>query len=555
MLKGLSVSKGIAISTAFWHESIDILKIDKVEKTEDSSGELKKLEEGINTCREELSKLKENISNYVSKEEAAIFDIQALFLEDPMIVDEIKELIENGKYTASSALVKIIKQRTEEFEQIEDEYFKARAADLLDMGSRLFLILEGEEDSFDKEHDDSFILASVDLLPSQTAKLDKSKIKGIITRKGGVNSHAAILARSLAIPCVMGVKDLDKSINGKEVILDGDKGEVYSELTGELLKSYKEKIEKEKEIEKAREKFIGKKAVTGDGLEINILANINEVEDLDTAVYAGVDGVGLFRTEFIYIGKEKLPSLEEQVSIYKEAIEKISPGTVTFRTLDIGSDKPLKNYEFEEENPALGVRGIRWSFNYEEILKTQLKAMLMASCGKKVKIMFPMVSLYEEVVRAKNLVNKVCKELKEEGAEFNDEPSLGIMLETPAASVTVDILGKELDFFSIGSNDLTQYTLAVDRMNEEVQDLYSTLQPSVLRLIDIIVKASDKHKKELSICGEAASDPECVPVLIGLSLRSLSVNASAVLAVKELISRLNSKECILLAQEALFYKV
>lgn len=551
-LKGLGVSQGFAIGEVVWYETLNILKQNFNDKTQNVAEELKKMEKYIEECAKQLNGIREKVREAVGEKEAAIFEAQALFLEDPMVIDEIKALMENEKYDFKSALVIVIKKLAEEFNQIEDEYLKGRVSDLIDVGNRLLVIAGVGENVLDAKGKSEYILAAEELLPSQTAVLDKKKIKGIITKSGGINSHAAILARDLGIPAVMGVDDLHKSIDGRKAILDGDEGKVLLTFTADTLLSYKQKIEEAEKVKESQKKFINKQAETIDGVKINILANINDINDVDKAAGFNADGVGLFRTEFVYFGNaDNLPSLDEQIALYKNAIEKLHPKVITFRTLDIGADKPLKNYEFKEENPALGLRGIRWSLAFKDVLKTQLKAILIASYGKNVKIMFPMVCFKEEVDNVKKIMAQIHEDLKKENIPFNDNPKIGIMIETPAAALAVDIFAEGLDFFSIGSNDLTQYTLAVDRTNDKVQNLYDTLHPSVLRLIDITVKNSAKQNKELGICGEAASDFKIIPVLIGLGMKNLSVNVNKILAVREFISGLNYNECVKLAKKAL----
>ena len=568
ILKGLGVSQGFAEGVVVWYETLNILKQNFNDKTGDAAEELKKMERYIKECAKQLNGIREKVREAVGEKEAAIFEAQALFLEDPMVVDEVRALIENEKYDFKSALVIVIKKLAEEFNKIEDEYLRGRVSDLIDVGNRLLVIVgvgtPGVEASgvgkniLDAKGNAEYILAAEELLPSQTAVLDKKKIKGIITKSGGVNSHAAILARDLGIPAVMGVEVLDKNIAGKKVILDGDEGKIFLTFTKETLSLYKQKMEDAEKIKEGQKKFMTKHAETIDGVKINIHANINDINDVEKAASFNVDGVGLFRTEFVYFGYQGggtpslvTPPLQYQVELYKKAIEKLYPKVITFRTLDIGADKPLKNYEFKEENPALGLRGIRWSLSFKDVLSTQLKAILIASYGKNVKIMFPMVCFKEEVDNVKKIMADVREELKKENISFNDNPKIGIMIETPAAALAVDIFAEGLDFFSIGSNDLTQYTLAVDRTNDKVQHLYDTLHSSVLRLIDITVKNSVKYNKELGICGEAASDFKIIPVLIGLGMKNLSVNVNKILAVREFISGLSYKDCVNAANKAI----
>lgn len=554
ILKGLGVSTGFAEGVVVWYETLNILKQNFNDKTQNVAEELKKMEKYIEECAKQLNGIREKVRDAVGEKEAAIFEVQALFLEDPMIVDEIKALIENDKYDFKSALLIVIKKLAEEFNKIEDEYLRGRVSDLIDVGNRLLVITGVGENILDAKGKSEYILAAEELLPSQTAVLDKKKIKGIITKSGGVNSHAAILARDLGIPAVMGVEMLDKNIDGKKVILDGDEGKILLTFTKETLSLYKQKMKDTEKIKESQKKFINKHAETSDGVKINIHANINDINDIDKAAQFNADGVGLFRTEFVYFGKaDNLPSLQDQVELYKKAIEKLQPKIITFRTLDIGADKPLKNYEFKEENPALGLRGIRWSLGFKDVLATQLKAILIAAYEKDVKIMFPMVCFKEEVKIVKKIMAQIYEELKKENILFNDNPKIGIMIETPAAALAVDLFANGLDFFSIGSNDLTQYTLAVDRTNDKVQHLYDTLHPSVLRLIDITVKNSVKYNKELGICGEAAADFKIIPVLIGLGMKNLSVNVNKILAVREFIAGLNYDECVKLAKGALQY--
>lgn len=551
ILKGITVSEGYAVGIARWFKSLNILELDFNKKTKNLDEEIKKMKNHIKKCSIQLNEIRENVCKAMGEKQAAIFDAQALFLEDPMVIDEVAALIKNEKYDFKSALVITIKKLAKEFEQIEDEYLKGRVSDLVDVGSRLLTIAGvAEHPSAIKGE---YILAADDLLPSQTAVLDKKNIKGIITKTGGVNSHAAILARDLGIPAVMGVENLNKNIDGKKIILDADKGQVFINFTGKVLKNYEEKLKNLASLKQNQQKFINKPAFTKDSVKINVSANINDINDIEKAAQYNANGVGLFRTEFIYFCREGcLPTLKEQVELYKKAIDTLYPKVITFRTLDIGADKPLKNYEFREENPALGLRGIRWSLSFKDVLTCQLKAILIASYKKEVKIMFPMICFKEEIKEIKRLLKQIYDELKKEKKLFNNKPKIGIMIETPASALTSDILAGEVDFFSIGSNDLTQYTLAVDRINDKVHNLYKTDHVSVLRLINITVKNSNKYNRQLSICGEAASDFNIIPLLIGLGIRNLSVNVNKILPVREFISKLNYKQCAGLAKRLLW---
>lgn len=532
MLKGIAASSGIAIGKAYViREEENAINRYEVKDTEK---EIKRFLEAILKAKEEIEAIKENAVKNFGEEKALIFEAHLMILEDEefraSVIEKIKQNI-NAEYA--------VKEMVEMFEGIflsmEDEYMRERAADIRDIGGRIIGALKGEEKSSIGDIKDKCIIVAKDLTPSDTAQLNREYVLGFITELGGKTSHSAIIARALEIPAVSGIKDATEILKtGDLIILDGVKGIIYINPDESLIDEYQNKIQRE--MEEKRELLIYKdrKVLTKDGKRIEVAANISSKEEVDVALKYGADGIGLFRTEFLFMNRETAPTEEEQFEVYKYVLEKMDFRPVIIRTLDVGGDKKIPYIDVGTEmNPFLGLRAIRLCFERLDLFKTQLKALLRASIYGNLKIMFPMISKVDEIKRAKEILEDVKAELKKAGQRFSDKIEIGIMIEVPSAAIISDLLAKEVDFFSIGTNDLIQYTLAVDRMNEKVSNIYEPSHPAVLRLIKMVIDNAHKEGKWVGMCGEMASDISMIPLLIDYGIDELSMSAPSVLKVKK----------------------
>jgi phosphotransferase system enzyme I (PtsI) len=532
MLKGIAASSGIAIGKAYViREEENAINRYEVKDTEK---EIKRFLEAILKAKEEIESIKETAVKNFGEEKALIFEAHLMILEDEefraSVIEKIKQNI-NAEYA--------VKETVEMFEGIflsmEDEYMRERAADIRDIGGRIIRALKGEEKSSIGDIKDKCIIVAKDLTPSDTAQLNREYVLGFITELGGKTSHSAIIARALEIPAVSGIKDATEILKtGDLIILDGVKGIIYINPDESLIDEYQNKIQRE--MEEKRELLIYKdrKVLTKDGKRIEVAANISSKEEVDVALKYGADGIGLFRTEFLFMNRETAPTEEEQFEVYKYVLEKMDFRPVIIRTLDVGGDKKIPYIDVGTEmNPFLGLRAIRLCFERLDLFKTQLKALLRASIYGNLKIMFPMISKVDEIKRAKEILEDVKAELKKAGQKFSDKIEIGIMIEVPSAAIISDLLAKEVDFFSIGTNDLIQYTLAVDRMNEKVSNIYEPSHPAVLRLIKMVIDNAHKEGKWVGMCGEMASDISMIPLLIDYGIDELSMSAPSVLKVKK----------------------
>ncbi|SQC03040.1 phosphoenolpyruvate-protein phosphotransferase [Clostridium tetanomorphum] len=466
-------------------------------------------------------------------------------LDDPEFVGTISSKILNEKVNSEYAVKTTSEELALIFEQLDDDYMRERAADIKDVSNRLINILMGAENVSIGDIEEECIIIAKDLTPSDTAQIDKEKVLGFATEIGGVTSHSAIIARSIGIPAVLGIgKEISTVKENDLLILDGAKGVLIVNPNEETLNDYKSKMEDEEEIRKNLLQYKELESVTIDNRKVEIAANIGSVEDAENAINNGAEGVGLFRTEFLYMSKQELPSEEEQFIAYKEVLQKLKGNPVIIRTLDIGGDKKLSYLPIQEElNPFLGYRAIRLCLDRKDIFKTQLRALLRASHYGKLKIMFPMISSLQELREGKAVLEQCKTELKNEGIAFNEEVEVGIMIEIPSAAVISDALAKEVDFFSIGTNDLIQYTIAVDRMNEKVSYLYDFFNPAVLRLIKTVIDNGHKEGKYVGMCGEMAGNINLIPLLLGMGLDEFSMSASSVLKARSKIRSLKYEDC------------
>ncbi|MBC1619183.1 phosphoenolpyruvate--protein phosphotransferase [Listeria welshimeri] len=550
-LKGIAASDGIAIAKAYLLVEPD-LSYEKTEVT-DVESEVKRFESALEVSRTELSTIREKAAKDLGEDKAQIFDAHLLVLNDPELTGPIEESIKNAKTNAETALQETTDMFIGMFESMDNEYMRERAADIKDVRKRVLSHLLGVTIPNPALIDEEVVVVAADLTPSDTAQLNRKFVKGFVTDIGGRTSHSAIMARSLEIPAVVGTKEVTASVAKNDmVIIDGLEGNVIIHPTEEQIAHY-EKIKSDFALQQAEwEKLKNEKTVSKDGVHVELAANIGTPNDLESVISNGGEAVGLYRTEFLYMGRDNFPTEEEQFEAYKAVVSGMDGKSVVVRTLDIGGDKTLPYLELPEEmNPFLGFRAIRLCFANEELFRTQLRALLRASVYGNLKIMFPMIATVNEFRQARDILLDEKAKLKAAGTEVSDSIELGIMIEIPAAAVLADQFAKEVDFFSIGTNDLIQYTMAADRMNERVSYLYQPYNPSILRLVKMVIDASHKEGKWTGMCGEMAGDQTAVPLLLGLGLDEFSMSASSILKSRSLIKRLDQSEMVKLAEEAL----
>lgn len=535
MKKGIAASKGYAIGKIFIKEDINIEVVEK--SIDDTEKEKERFKSALSNTREQLERIKDKAQKEVGAEKAAVFDSHIMLLDDPEFAGAVEMNIESNKVNSEKALQEVIDMYSSIFASMEDEYMRERGADIKDVGKRIMLNIMGKSVNSMDDLDRDTIIVAQDLTPSDTAQLDKDKVIAFLTNIGGRTSHSAIMARTLEIPAIVGMKDITESVkNDDVVIVDGTEGVVIINPDKETIEKYeksKESFLREKEELK---KLINVETVTKAGKRVEVCGNIGKPQDVHQVLENGGEGVGLFRTEFLYMDRDNMPSEDEQFESYKYAVEKMEGKPVVIRTLDIGGDKKLPYLEMPEEmNPFLGYRAIRLCLDRKELFKVQLRALLRASAFGNLKIMFPMISSLSEFKAAKELLKECMNELKAEGKEFNENLETGIMVEIPAAAICADELAKHVDFFSIGTNDLIQYTLAADRMNEKISYLYNPMHPAVLRLIKMTIDAAHKEGKWCGMCGEMAGDENAIATLVEYGLDEYSMSASSILTAKKII--------------------
>jgi len=555
-MQGIAASPGIAIGKSLIKKDKNV-EIDRnTISDEQIENEINKLHSALAKAKQSLKELKESTAAKLGEEKAEIFEAHMMILEDPEVVPAFEKKIKNEKINAAAAVKDVIDKYVAMFSAMEDDYLRERGADIRDVGMRVIKILLDVEDITDKMEEDVVVIAK-DLTPSDTAQLDTDKVLAFVTEEGSRTSHTAIMARSLGIPAVVGVGDdlLKEANDNSQVIVDGNNGRVYFSPSVATLDEYQEKLKEYNKEQKRLEYYKDKKAETKDGKEIELVGNMGNLNDIKPILNKGGEGVGLFRTEFLYMDRNELPTEEEQFEVYKEVAKRFEEKPVVIRTLDIGGDKDLPYLNFPEEmNPFLGYRAIRFSLEREEIFKPQLRAILRASKFGNLKIMFPMISSLDELRKAKDKVNTIKTELEAEGIEYNKEIEIGIMIEIPAAVMIADHLAQEVDFFSIGTNDLIQYTIAVDRTNEKIAERHTPYHPAVLRLIKKTIDYGHAQDIWVGMCGEAAGDELLLPFLLGVELDEFSMSAVSILKIKELMSKWNKVEAQEVAQKVLNLK-
>lgn len=547
---GKSVFGGIAIGT------IKVLAKNKSQvkrlHTEDSEKEIRRYHEAGLQAKEELQQLYEKALKEVGETNAAIFEIHQMMLEDDDYNDSVENIITGQSVNAEYAVATTGENFARMFLDMDDDYMRGRAADVKDISERLIRILSGES-AEGSESGEAAIILAVDLAPSETVQLDKDKVLSFVTLQGSTNSHTAILARTMGIPALVStdIGELDiNSLDGKKAVVDGTNGKFYVEPEPDVLEELQARQAKETEVKELYETLKGKENVTLDGKKIMLYANIGNIKDLAHVMKNDAGGIGLFRSEFIYLEKQDYPTEEEQFQIYKTVAQTMAGKRVIIRTLDIGADKQCDYFHMDrEENPAMGVRAIRICLTRPEIFKTQLRALFRASVYGKIAIMYPMITGLKEIARIKELVKEVQGELDAEGVPYGT-PEQGIMIETPAAVMISDLLAKEVDFFSIGTNDLTQYTLAIDRQNEKLDDFYDSHHPAVLRMIQMVVDNAHAAGIWAGICGELGADLSLTRDFLAMGVDELSVSPAKILPIRKIILETNVEEYAKLKEES-----
>lgn len=543
MYNGTGASPGIALGKALVIEHSELV----IEKRNISNieEEIQKLENAVKVSKDELTKVKEKALMELGEHEAEIFEAHLLVLEDPELVDSAISKIRDEKVNADYALNEIKEMFVAMFESMDNEYMRERAADIKDVTNRVLRHILGIKVVDLARLDEKVVLIAHDLTPSDTATMNKSMVLGFLTDIGGRTSHTAIMARTLEIAAVVGLDDITKKVkDGDYIVFNGDTGEVIVNPDEETKAKYASLKEQFEEYRKSLELLKGQESITTDGRHVELAGNIGSPNDVSGLIKNDAEGVGLYRTEFLYMDKEDaFPSEEEQYEAYKAVLEGMNNKPIVIRTLDIGGDKELPYFEMEPEmNPFLGYRAIRLCLDRKDIFKTQLRALYRASVHGKLRIMFPMISSLEELLSAKEVIKEVLAELDAEKIAYANDVEVGMMIEIPSAAVISDILAKHVDFFSIGTNDLIQYTCAVDRMNQKISHLYNQFNPAVLRLIKMVIDNAHKEGKWVGMCGESAGDQRMIPILLGFGLDEFSMSPISILPARKLINSLSYAE-------------
>ena len=551
-IQGISGSRGVAVGNVYRYIQEEIVIPDYTVADDKVEEEIGKFAAAMAATLKQLDTIRQKALDEMGPEEAAIFEAHMQIAQDPSLSDGIKSLVESSHTNVVAATAQTIETFANIFLGMEDPYMRERGADIKDIGDRLMRNMLGMNPRGLSHISGEVILVAQDLAPSDTASLDKNVVKGIVTAAGGPTSHAAIMARTLEIPAVMGVGDIESFVDGDRAVVLGTDGIVEMNPSDADWDEYTNQAAAFQEELKRLRESANLEAITTDGHHVELFGNIGKAKDAKNALTMGAQGIGLYRTEFLYMENDELPAEDVQFEEYKKVAQDMKGKPVIIRTMDIGGDKELKCLDLPSEmNPFLGYRAIRISLNRPDIFKVQLRALLRASAFGDIHIMYPMIASVEEVKQANAMLDECKDELTAEGKEFNKDIKVGIMIEVPAAAVISPILAKYVDFFSIGTNDLCQYTLAVDRMNEAIGSLYQPLHPGVIRLIKHVIDASHEQGKFTGMCGELASDPVATMILLGLGLDEFSMTASSIPLIKNILRSVSKAECEEVANKAL----
>ncbi|TDM34420.1 phosphoenolpyruvate--protein phosphotransferase [Macrococcoides canis] len=550
-LKGIGASDGIAIAKAYLLVEPDLSFNN--EKVADTDAEVEKFKAAINQSKVELTQIRNNAEVALGPDKAAIFDAHLLVLEDPELINPIEDNIRNNQMNAAASLSEVSTNFITIFESMDNEYMKERAADIKDVSKRVLSHILGVSLPNPTMIDEPVVIIAEDLTPSDTAQLNKKFVQGFATNIGGRTSHSAIMSRSLEIPAVVGTKNITDSVKqGDFVIVDGITGEVIINPDEQIITGYKARQSAFLQEKEELKQLVNDKTVTKEGKHVELAANIGTPNDLEGVKNNGAEGIGLYRTEFLYMGRDAMPTEDEQYEAYKKVLSEMDGKRVVVRTLDIGGDKELPYLNLPKEmNPFLGYRAIRLCLDQQDIFRTQLRALLRASSHGKLSIMFPMIATINEFREAKAILEEEKERLTADKVKVADDIELGIMVEIPSTAAMADIFAKEVDFFSIGTNDLIQYTMAADRMSERVSYLYQPYNPAILRLIKQVIDASHKEGKWTGMCGEMAGDSTAIPLLLGLGLDEFSMSATSILSARRQIKNLSQPEMAKVAEQAL----
>ncbi|MHA7963687.1 phosphoenolpyruvate--protein phosphotransferase [Paenibacillus sp. CAU 1782] len=546
MITGIGASPGIAIGKAFvlpnWEWEVPEQRIDVA----DFAREFERVYEGIRTSKHEIQQIRDELCEVVGREESHIFDAHIAILDDPVFMNEIQGIIQRQYKAAEVAVKEAIDHFVTMFDLLDDDYMKERALDIKDVGNRLLKHLLGVPEIKLPSDTQPFILIAKELSPSQLVNTNSDHVLGIVTLAGSTTSHTSIMARALGIPLVVGVEAALKEpiTTGQSLVINGTDGSVYIHPDKDTVAFYRQLQQRQSEDKRRLQHLVNTPSVTPDGKALRLDANISSLKELDIALSGGAAGVGLFRTEFLYMDRNRFPKEEEQLAVYRSVAEKLGGENLVIRTLDIGGDKHLDYFEHpEEDNPFMGYRAIRISLDRKDLFKTQLRAILRASAYGNIKLMYPLITSVDEVRAANEVLAEAKSELDAEGLDYDRDIEVGIMIEVPAAVMIADLLACEVDFFSIGTNDLVQFTLAVDRMNEEISHLYEPFHPALLRMLKLTVEAAKAQGIRVGVCGELAGDLRALPLWLSLDVDGLSMSAHSILPMKERVLLTEREAC------------
>ncbi len=555
LMKGIGVSSGITIGQAY------LLDRGMVEPTyfcyldpKDTEREIQRFEEALELSRVQLESVRDKMeADGQGTDHIRIVDAHLMILQDQMLIADTMKAIREDKVNAEWALDKVLKNLKEFFTKIDDEYFRERSSDIEHIVNRVLMNLMGKKHESITDVKDPSIVIAHDLSPTDTAQMDKKRVLGFLTDVGGRTSHTAILARSMEIPSVVALEDITRRVEtGDTVIVDGTTGTVIVNPSKSVIEVYRNRRKRYESYERSLFLYRDLPSETTDGRRLALMGNMEIISEVDSLVEHGAEGIGLYRTEFLYLNRDTLPTEEEHVEAYREVIGRMAPNPVVIRTLDVGADKLIKHiHDIDEPNPAMGLRAIRFCLKYTDLFKTQLRGILRASTAGKVKIMFPMISGMDEIRRARKMLDEAAEELKAEGIPYDADIEVGVMIEVPSAAIIADLIVKEVDFISIGTNDLLQYALAIDRVNEHVAYLYEPFHPAVLRMIKKVADAANAAGVSVSVCGEVAGEPEYALILVGFGVGTLSMNAFSILKVKRLLRSISYEQAHKICEEIL----